>query len=803
MKLFSFFFIITLISPVTFAQNYTISGYIQDAETGEKLIGANIFNKKDFSGTSSNTYGFFSITMAQGEYDFVFSYIGYKTKEEKLLLDKDLQLSINLQPTIALDEVEITANKWDKEVESTQMSTINIPVKSIRKIPALLGEVDVIKAIQLLPGVQSGTEGASGLYVRGGGPDQNLILLDGTPVYNASHLFGFFSVFNVDAINNIELIKGGFPARYGGRLSSVLDISLKEGNMKKFQGSGSVGLISAKLTFEGPIIKDKTSFIVSARRTYLDFLIQPFLKSLGGEDEFTSQGYFFYDLNAKINHKFSYKDHLYFSVYTGDDKFYRKQKPYTYLYDGVLFTDESNSSLGWGNITSALRWNHQYNSKLFSNYTLTYSKYNFHVKEYMESIVESDTGTTNEINSLKYLSGIEDLTAKVDFDFLPGPNHYIRFGISNIYHTFKPGVSVYKVKNQEVGDIDTTMGERNIYANEFSLYFEDDYKISEKIKANLGLHYSGFLVKKKYYNSLQPRLSFRYLFNKSWSIKASYAKMQQYIHLLTNNNIGLPTDLWVPATDKILPQKSHQVALGFTKSFKDKYQVTIEGYYKTMDNLIEYKDGASFMGANAEWEEKVEMGEGWSYGGELFFEKRIGKLTGWIGYTLSWTNRQFENINDGNFFPYKYDRRHDISIVASFPISEKWDCSASWVYGTGTAHTLPTERYHGNGNRYDYFSFGDPYFFGERSSGNFSGEVQRVDARNSIRAADYHRFDVSFQKTVKRKWGERTLTLGVYNLYNRKNPFYYYIGRDNRGNRALRRVSLFPFIPSAGLSFKF
>jgi len=787
------------------AQSFTLSGYIQNADTGEKLIGANIYNKANLKGTTSNNYGFFSLTLPQGEYDFIFSYVGHTAEEKKINLRKNVQLSISLKASVEIEEVEIKANRLEQAVESTQMSTINLSVKMIKEIPALFGEVDVIKAIQLLPGVQSGTEGASGLYVRGGGPDQNLILLDGTPVYNASHLFGFFSVFNVDAINNVKLIKGGFPARYGGRLSSVLDISLKEGNSKKFQGTGSIGLISSKLTFEGPIIKDKTSFIVSARRTYLDYLIQPLLRAIEG-DEYTTQGYFFYDLNAKVNHKFSDKDHLYLSVYTGEDRFYRKQSPYTYLYDGDLFTEQSSNSLGWGNITSALRWNHQYNPKLFSNTSITYSNYDFGVKSSMESYVESGGVTTNELNSLSFVSGIEDFAGKIDFDYIPQSNHFIRFGSNYIYHTFKPGASVFKMKNMAVGDIDTTMGEKDIKAHEFSLYIEDDYEISTRIKANIGLHYSGFLVNKKYYQSLQPRISARYLLNETWSIKTSYAKMEQYIHLLTNNNIGLPTDLWVPATENILPQKSHQIALGLTKTFTDMYRLSIEGYYKTMNNLIEYKDGASFMGLNSEWEDKVEMGRGWSYGGELFFEKRLGKVTGFVGYTLSWTNRQFENINEGEVFPYKYDRRHDVSVVLSAPLNDKWDFSVSWVYGTGTAHTLATERYFGEfspGGTGGIMSPDLEFNISTPLNSSFYGELEHLDGRNSIRAADYHRLDISVQQTNETKWGESTWTLGVYNAYNRKNPFYYYIGWDSRGNRALRRVSLFPFIPSITWSFKF
>jgi len=800
--------ILLLCTGIAHSQKFTLSGYVHDAATGEKLIGANVFSKSDLNGTITNAYGFYSFSLPAGEYELYFSYVGYETKILKVNLIKDLQEVIELQPAIKLEEVVVTSEAWNKSVESTQMSSITINVQDIKSMPALLGEVDVIKFIQLLPGVQSGTEGAGGLYVRGGGPDQNLILLDGTPVYNASHLFGFFSVFNVDAINNIELIKGGFPARYGGRLSSVLDISLKEGNMKEFKGTGSLGLISSKLTLEGPIVKDKTSFIVSARRTYLDFLIQPFLRSLGGQDASSSQGYFFYDLNAKINHKFSNKDRLYLSVYSGSDKFYRKQDPYTYLYDGNYFSEESKADLGWGNVTSALRWNHQYNSKLFSNYTLTYSRYNFKVQNYMEEIAETDSGTFNQINSLKFLSGIEDFTAKVDFDYIPDPNHYIRFGLGNTYHTFKPGATALKVNDAELEDVDTIIGEDFIPANEISAYIEDDYKISANLKANIGLHYSGFIVNSKYYNSLQPRLAFRYLLSESLSLKTSYSFMQQYIHLLTNNNIGLPTDLWVPATDKILPQKSHQLAIGVSKSFNESYKLSVEGYYKTMQNLIEFKDGASFLGADTKWEDKVEAGKGWSYGAEVLFEKKLGKLTGWVGYTFSRTERQFPNINEGEIFPYKYDRRHDVSVVVSFPLNESWDFSASWVYGTGTAHTLPTERYFGNSNSYYGGSmfFGGGYsdfYFNPGQSGDFSGELEHIDSRNSIRAADYHRLDISFQKTRERKWGEATWALGVYNTYNRKNPFYYYIGRDSRGNRALQRVSLFPFIPSATYSFKF
>lgn len=800
MKYYILIFLYLSLSFSSDAQKkYTISGYIQDAETGEKLIGSSIYIKNLKAGTVTNQYGFYSITLPEDSVELIVAYLGYQTIKKRFFLDQDIQFNIDLTPSsLELEEVKVEAESAGQIIRETQMSKIVVPVAQIKSLPALFGEVDVMKAMQLLPGVQSGMEGTSGLYVRGGGPDQNLILLDGTPVYNVSHLFGFFSIFNADAINNIELIKGGFPARYGGRLSSVMEINLKEGNMKKIHGEGSIGIISSKLTLEGPIVKDKTSFIVSARRTYLDILIQPLIRALTSEDENTSTGYYFYDLNAKLNHKFSDKDRLYLSIYSGKDKFYNRSKSYSYLYDGVTYQDQSKSSLSWGNITSALRWNHLLNNKIFSNVTLTYSQYNFMVKNFLEETATADTGTTINSFSLKYLSGINDWSAKIDFDYLPDPNHYIKFGASNIYHTFKPGATTYKITNIGVSDIDSTLGSKDVYANEFAIYLEDDIKFTKRLKTNIGLHFSGFMVQGTFYNSLQPRLALRYLLTDSWSAKVSFATMQQYIHLLTNNNIGLPTDLWVPATEKIPPQNSNQVATGLAKNISDKYLLSVEGYYKTMNNLIEYKDGATFLNSETDWQDKVETGKGWSYGAELFIQKKRGKTTGWLGYTLSWTNRQFENINFGKKYPYKYDRRHDISIVLIHKLNDKWDFSATWVFGTGNAITLPIVRYNGYNDNgiYDYWDcMGGVYCF--------TNEIEYYEQKNDYRIANYHRLDLGFKHHKERKWGESIWNFGVYNAYIRKNPFYYYFGRDKRGNRVLKRVSIFPFIPSVSYSFKF
>ncbi|WP_177428315.1 TonB-dependent receptor plug domain-containing protein, partial [Candidatus Venteria ishoeyi] len=488
-----------------------------------------------------------------------------------------------------LDEVEVKASAYTQIQNRTQMSMNEISIKQIKSLPVFLGEQDILKSIQLLPGVQSGSEGSSGFYVRGGGPDQNLILLDGVPVYNASHLFGFFSIFNPDAINNVKLYKGGFPARHGGRLSSVLDIRMKDGNMKEFHGEGSIGLISSKLSLEGPIIKDKTSFIVSARRTYVDLLIKPFIP----KDEYVPY-YFFYDVNTKINHKFSDNNRLYLSLYTGLDKFGARYKN-EYSQNGEKYKDEDDFFLDWGNLIWALRWNYIFNPKLFSNTTLTFSRYKY------ETVIQTSNQTTANGSTessrfyYSFLSGIKDWTAKMDFDYMPGPNHYVRFGAGDINHTFTPGANQFSI--QDIGfNNDTTFGSRNQYANEMFAYIEDDYKINDRLKVNAGFHVTGFLVNGKKYFSFQPRLSARVLLSERNSFKLSYSRMVQYLHLLTNPTIGLPTDLWVPTTDRIKPEYASQVALGYAHSLPLDLDLSVEAYYKKMTGLIEYIDGTSFFG---------------------------------------------------------------------------------------------------------------------------------------------------------------------------------------------------------------
>ena len=773
------------------AQKYTISGYIKDADTGESLIGANIFEKSSLSGTSSNTYGFYSLTLpAKADtLTLIYSYVGYGARVVRLSLSQDTTLNVGLLNNAQLEEVVITAEEAEKIQEVTQMSTISVPIEQIKSMPAFLGEVDVLKTLQLLPGVQSGNEGTSGIYVRGGGPDQNLILLDGVPVYNASHLFGFFSVFNADAINNVQLIKGGFPARYGGRLSSVIDISMKEGNMKQFHGEGSIGLVASKLTLEGPLFKEKTSFIVSGRRTYIDLLSRPLIRA--SSDGQGTGGYYFYDLNAKVNHRFSNNDRVYLSAYMGNDRFFARASD-TYQEQGIELEDGFGAGLNWGNVTSALRWNHVFNNKLFSNLTLTYSRYKFNIdNEFTFQYVQDGEKISNR-GTVRYNSGINDLAAKIDFDYLPSPDHYIRYGANVIQHRFNPGAFSVFDDDQEF-PIDTTLNSTAYRATELALYVEDDWQVNNRFKVNLGLHASGFHVGNTFYQSLQPRVATRYLVSDQLSLKASYARMTQYIHLLTNSGIGLPTDLWVPATEVVPPQQSHQIAIGAARTYRDRYEISLEGYYKTMNNVIEYKEGASFAEPGRDWQTLVEVGNGTSYGTELLLQKKVGKTTGWLGYTLSWTNRQFANLNFGRAFPYKYDRRHDASLALVHQWKENREFSFTWVYGTGNAISIPRAIYSSQEG-------GTPSSFFPNSLN--SGEVYYYGERNSYRMTSYHRLDASVTFRKQTRWGQRSWVFGVYNAYNRKNPFFIYY--DGFGEvRSFKQFSLFPVIPSISYRFEF
>lgn len=757
----------------SFGQNYTISGTVTDGYSGEALIGATVFDPAGRQGTAANTYGFYSLTLPKGTYTINYSFVGYEPYSIELVLDKNQEIDVSLKG-MELMEVEVVERLEAPIQENTQMSTIDLSMDAVQKLPVFMGERDVLKTAQLLPGIQSGSEGTSGLFVRGGSPDQNLILLDGVPVYNANHLFGFFSVFNPDAISSVSIMKGGFPARYGGRLSSVIDVRMKEGNLKEFEGDLSVGLIAAKFAVQGPIKKDTTSYMISARRTYIDALIQPALIAAEG----ISAGYYFYDVNAKINHKIN-KDHRIFaSAYLGNDKAYNREK----YGDG----DEFAAALRWGNLTSALRWNWKMSDRLFSNTTFTYSNYDLSVG-FEESYEDEDE---SYYFNYEYTSGIRDWTLKYDLDFVPNPNHYFRIGGNYTYHTFNPGVSLFE-ESGDGGQNQAETGGQKVYASEFFIYGEDDWKITDKLKMNVGLHYSGFDTEGQIYLSLQPRLSARYLLTDELAVKASYVQMTQFIHLLSNAGIGLPTDLWLPSTQIVEPQWSQQGAVGLAYTWNKDFEISLEGYYKEMRNVIEYKDGASFAGGS-NWEDQIEVGNGTAYGIELFIQRKFGRFSGWLGYTLSWSNRQFDNLNGGDPFPYRFDRRHDISLAATYDFNEMQDIGFVWVYGTGNAVSMPIAT----------FEPGNP---SGSNQNPWWGGLNFYDERNGYRMPAYHRMDVSYNT---RKYYEngalRTWSFGVYNLYNRQNPFYLYFQDKNFDDRnELYQISLFPLMPYVSYNLKF
>jgi len=759
-------------------EKFTISGYIQDSKSGENLITANIFEINSNKGATSNNYGFYSLTLKKGTVNLNVSFVGYEDYNKQIDLQKDTILNFNLKPSLDLDEVVLTGKKQARIQKKTQMSQITIKVQDIKKIPTLLGENDVLKTLQLLPGVQGGTEGMNGVYVRGGSPDQNLIILDGVPVYNVSHLLGFLSVFNSDAIKSVSLTKGGFPARYGGRLSSVIEINMKEGNKKEFHGEGAIGILSSRFTFEGPIVKDKTSFMISGRRNYFDLIAKPFIKKeikKNGDDLDLSM--YFYDLNAKVNHKFNQKHSLYLSTYLGSDVFKNDYKENDTSSNDFYRT---KAGIDWGNVITALRWNYNINSKLFANTTLTYSKFNFDFEAGEEDKFDGEYSKFEA----KYQSGIYDLAGKIDFDYIPSPDHHIRFGIGDTYHTYNPGALTVKGGFDEE-DFNFLDKQKKQYSHEYFAYVEDELRYG-KLKANIGAHASGFSIGSKKYSSFQPRVGLRYLLNNKWSLKASYATMTQYINLLTNESIGLPTDLWVPSTEQIKPQTSWQSAIGVATTIKNDIELSVEGYYKEMDNVISYKEGASFFNIEENWEDKITQGKGTAYGMEVLIQKKRGKTTGWIGYTLAWNNRQFDDINSGKEYPYKFDRRHDFEMVAIHKFSKKFHVSATWVYGTGNAISLPEAT---------YTSFnGDGYLT----------PISILGEKNSYRMPAYHRLDIGAEFIKKTSWGERAWIFGVYNTYMRSNPFYIYLGNNyETGKKEYKQISLIPLIPSISYRFKF
>jgi hypothetical protein len=775
-----------LFSVTTYSQSrFTLSGYVRDSLTGETLIGATITisGLSDVKTVSTNQYGYYSITLPEADYSITCTYVGYQSERNDLPLHRNQLFHFQLLPKSSENaEVIVYARRKDQNISNAQMGKIDLSVTQIKSIPAVFGEVDILKTLQLLPGVRNAGEGNAGFYVRGGGPDQNLIILDDAVVYNSGHLFGFFSIFNADAIKNVSLIKGGMPAQYGGRLSSVLDVAMKEGNLNDFQVDGGIGLIASRFSVQGPIKKDKASFIVSARRTYIDALVKPFVKK---SSAFYGSGYYFYDLNTKVNYSFSDKDRLYLSGYFGRDVFDFKNRERSF-----------NANIPWGNATGTLRWNHVFNQKLFANTSLVYNDYHFSFNAAQSNF------------KISLASGIRDLTAKTDYDYYPHPQHKLKFGALITHHTFTPNILT--------GSQDTTVFKPTTdgkkYAREAAIYLQDDWELGDRIRINAGVRYSNFsqigpytlfvrdqdrnkldstvygrgkLVKS--YGGLEPRFTIRYTIDDATSLKASASRNLQYIHLVSNAGSTLPTDLWVPSTFRVKPQLSWQYAAGVFKNFADnRLETSVEIYYKDMQNQIEYGEG--YTPSLNDPEEAFVFGKGQSYGAELFVNKVSGKFTGWVGYTLSWTWRKFAALNEGRRYPSKFDRRNDLSVVAMYEFNKKWKFSSVFVYGTGNATTLPERFYIINGVL-----------------------TQEYSDINQYRLAPYHRLDISATYTPvpkKQRRLQSSWVFSIYNLYSRLNPYFVYFDQagsayDNTLKVEARQVSLFPVLPSITWNFKF
>lgn len=784
----------TLAVSGLYAQRVTLSGTVKDASSGESLMGAYIIltdttHAMSPQGCVTNQAGFYSLTVPSGDYRMTVSYLSYQTITEDIRLQKSVNRTFELEPTaISGEEVVIQGEKADKNIASADVGHMEMKIEAIKAMPALMGEADVIKSIQLLPGVQSGGEGNSGYYVRGSGTDQNLILLDEATVYNAGHLFGFFSIFNADAVKNIDMVKSGMPAYYGGRAASILNVYQKEGNLKKYEVDGGIGLIFSHLTVQGPIKKNKASFIISGRRTYADFLIQPFLKPtspLKGMD------FYFYDLNAKFNVIINDKHRLYFGAYYGND-----------VYGFKSPTGGTNCTFHWGNAAASARWNYIITDKLFLNTSATFSYYDF------------KTNMGMDVFKLDLSSGVRDYALKSELTWMPTPKHNIRFGVHNTFHYCIPGQ--YAVQAGE--GFDFALPEvQPFLANELAIYAHDEWDISRRWKMNVGVRYTNFchigdftryildeadnivdsvmykpgeLISQ--YNRVEPRFSVRFLIDSATSIKASATLNNQFMHQISIASISLPTDVWMPCTDLLKPQTVIQASLGVFRNFyHNMFETYIDLYYKKMYHLAEYRDGLDFGAFTMNPDQIYVYGQGWSTGAEFFVKKSKGKITGFIGYTLGFTRKQFDDLNNGEPFWAKYDRRHDVSISLTYEIlRNKLSVSALWVYQTGNTMTIPIGYY---------------FYMGSY--------ITEYSERNGYRIPPYHRLDLAVNWTIKKTSKFETgLNFSVYNVYNRKNPFFIYMetstnfdmqNMDFSITNQAYQMSLFPIIPSVMWTFKF
>lgn len=785
---------------------YTISGFVRDSVSYESLINASVFEHNTRSGTTTNNYGFYSITLPPGKITLRASFVGYEAKEVTFELSRDTLVDIPLHAFGALGEIVVEGLNPRSEVLSTRTGVVEVPSQRIKSMPALLGETDVVKTLQRLPGVAVGVEGMTGLHVRGGNDDGNLYLLDGNPVYHTNHLLGFFSAFNPDAVKNTTFYKGSFPAEYGGRLSSVVDVRTNDGDRYEYHGNFSIGLLAMRGNLEGPIIKGKSSFNVSVRRTWMELFTWPILKAVNkGKNNKLKGGYHFFDMNAKVNHSFNDRTRLYLSFYMGSDSYLEGKE---YSYDNNLGDD---FHWRWGNLIGSVGVNHVFSNKLFASFTAGYTRYRSHIiqdkADYAQSIVINEYKIFNQESH--YRSAMEDMSLRASFDYRLHEKHRLRFGGDYLFHNFRPEQNTMKswykdsVKSQETN---TVYANSLIHGHEVSLYAEEEMHVMDRLKTNVGLRYTLFTVQGQTYQSFQPRLSARYLLTRNLSAKLSYTKMNQYIHLLSNSYISQPTDIWVPVTRNIRPMNAHQFTAGFYYTLNKQYNFSAEGYFKRMNNLIEYRDRFTVGTDYSNWEERVGEGYGRSYGMELMAQKKTGRLSGWIGYTLSWSDRHFPDgsVNKGRRFPSKYDNRHKIDVVATYKLSHKVELTAAWMYASGNHITIMDQMYHGGtGQTNNGYMHGNGYIMGA------DGVGYAASSRNNYQLAPYHRLDLGLNFYRYKKKGRMGIwNLSLCNAYCYPNPFtvepdYYVDSVTGKREVFLSQSILFLFLPSVSYTYKF
>ena len=773
---FTLFFI--FIFQSLFPQNFTVSGYVEYINTGERIIGAYVIDSITQNVAQTNNYGFYILKNLNSNAALRSTYIGLKSQLIYLSLKHDTLINIQMKPVMELQEVIIKSSLYKHNI-NTPLGLTTIPINQLTSIPAL-GESDLLKSIQSQPGIKGGIEGSAGIFVRGGSSGENLFMLDDVPMFNVSHLYGFLSVFNSAIIKDIKLMKGCFPARYGGRTSSVIDVRSRDGNNKSLKGEVSLGIISSSINLEGPLFSDKTTFIISGRRSYFD-LYSGTLKNLGQLDK-DFPGYYFYDLSARIAHTFSEYDKIYLNIYRGRDHI-RNNSEYT-INKGIseILTESFNETSGWGNLIGSLRWNHTFSSGIFANTTIAISSYDYFTLNKYNGVLKDSLldKTLNKTYKASYKSTISDLIIKTDSDYTLSNYQKLLFGAGGTMHTFSPGESYYSMNDEELKEkLDTSYLNKIIRAGEFYIYVEDELKATKKLIMNIGLRLSGFITGTKGSFNPEPRISANYSLSPKLAFKIGYSRMVQYMHLLSTSGLTMPTDIWVPALEGMQPLKSDQINVGFSYYFHETALLRVEAYRKWLNNTTDFKNGASLLSETSPWYEKTTQGYGNAKGVEVSVEKQEGHFTGSVNYTLSTSDRKYKDLNYGNSFPFRYHRLHDFNISINYQFSKKWDISALWSYGTGYPVTLPVEQY-------------------TPSMEIVHQLVYYYPSINNYKLPDYHRLDLGIHYRTTNRLGENYLSLDIFNAYNRKNVINMYTYGPY-----FKYSYLLPFIPSVTYTLKF